>query len=225
MRRLALRGCSASSVRHKPSVFTRHRLRRAIPLPKITVPAPRVATEDGCRLGSLGLVLQYVRVRRQSVIFVEVFRLLLVIAGTIGGLTVGNEIGRNTTAPGRGHHPGRAGLVPPRRDRRAAHRPRPARRGVLAPHHAGELGLRGVGGGDDGTAPRARGRPPRGGPRPLEHRLPARRRLRLGPVRGGGPHRGGQGPGDRAGGGDVPSPRPARRAAAGHAPCWWTARR
>ncbi|HEY5024600.1 MAG TPA: hypothetical protein VII76_06465 [Acidimicrobiales bacterium] len=32
-------------------------------------------------------------------IFVEVFRLLLVIAGTIGGLTVGNEIGRNTTAP------------------------------------------------------------------------------------------------------------------------------
>jgi uncharacterized protein YacL len=33
------------------------------------------------------------------VIFVEVFRLLLVIAGTIGGLTVGNEIGRNTTAP------------------------------------------------------------------------------------------------------------------------------
>jgi uncharacterized protein YacL len=38
-------------------------------------------------------------VRRQSVIFVEVFRLLLVIAGTIGGLTVGNEIGRNSTAP------------------------------------------------------------------------------------------------------------------------------
>jgi uncharacterized protein YacL len=33
------------------------------------------------------------------VIFVEVFRLLLVIAGTIGGLTVGNDIGRNTTAP------------------------------------------------------------------------------------------------------------------------------
>jgi len=33
------------------------------------------------------------------VIFVEVFRLLLVIAGTIGGLTVGNEIGRNSTAP------------------------------------------------------------------------------------------------------------------------------
>lgn len=32
-------------------------------------------------------------------IFVEVFRLLLVIAGTIGGLTVGNDIGRNTTAP------------------------------------------------------------------------------------------------------------------------------
>lgn len=32
-------------------------------------------------------------------IFVEVFRLLLVIAGTIGGLTVGNEIGRNSTAP------------------------------------------------------------------------------------------------------------------------------
>jgi uncharacterized protein YacL len=33
------------------------------------------------------------------VIFVEVFRLLLVVAGTIGGLTVGNAIGRNTTAP------------------------------------------------------------------------------------------------------------------------------
>jgi uncharacterized protein YacL len=33
------------------------------------------------------------------VIFVEVFRLLLVIAGTIGGLTVGNDIGRNSTAP------------------------------------------------------------------------------------------------------------------------------
>jgi uncharacterized protein YacL len=33
------------------------------------------------------------------VIFVEVLRLLLVIAGTIGGLTVGNDIGRNTTAP------------------------------------------------------------------------------------------------------------------------------
>ncbi len=32
-------------------------------------------------------------------IFVEVFRLLLVIAGTIGGLTVGNDIGRNSTAP------------------------------------------------------------------------------------------------------------------------------
>ena len=32
-------------------------------------------------------------------IFVEVFRLLLVIAGVIGGLTVGNDIGRNTTAP------------------------------------------------------------------------------------------------------------------------------
>jgi uncharacterized protein YacL len=43
--------------------------------------------------------LHCVRVRRQSVIFVEVFRLLLVIAGTIGGLTVGNDIGRNSTAP------------------------------------------------------------------------------------------------------------------------------
>ena len=32
-------------------------------------------------------------------IFVEVFRLLLVIAGTIGGNAVGNDIGRNTTAP------------------------------------------------------------------------------------------------------------------------------
>src|SRR5579862_7226625 len=55
----------------------------------------------GCRhsIGSLEELLQYVRVRRQSVIFVEVFRLLLVIAGVIGGLTVGNDIGRNTTAP------------------------------------------------------------------------------------------------------------------------------
>src|SRR5579862_8409385 len=55
----------------------------------------------GCRhsIGSLEVLLQCVRVRRQSVIFVEVFRLLLVIAGTIGGLTVGNEIGRNSTAP------------------------------------------------------------------------------------------------------------------------------
>jgi len=33
------------------------------------------------------------------VVFVEVFRLLLVIAGTIGGLAVGNHIGRDTTAP------------------------------------------------------------------------------------------------------------------------------
>jgi len=33
------------------------------------------------------------------VIFVEVFRLLLVIAGTIGGNAIGNEVGRNTTAP------------------------------------------------------------------------------------------------------------------------------
>jgi len=33
------------------------------------------------------------------VIFVEVFRLLLVIAGTIAGLAVGNDVGRNTTAP------------------------------------------------------------------------------------------------------------------------------
>lgn len=32
-------------------------------------------------------------------IFVEVFRLLLVIAGVISGLEVGNHIGRNTTAP------------------------------------------------------------------------------------------------------------------------------
>jgi uncharacterized protein YacL len=40
-----------------------------------------------------------VRVRPLSVIFVEVFRLLLVIAGTIVGLTVGDGIGRNTTAP------------------------------------------------------------------------------------------------------------------------------
>ena len=34
-----------------------------------------------------------------AVVFVEVFRLLLVIAGTIGGLAVGNDIGRNTDAP------------------------------------------------------------------------------------------------------------------------------
>jgi len=33
------------------------------------------------------------------VIFVEVFRLLLVIAGTIGGLAVGNHVGRHTDAP------------------------------------------------------------------------------------------------------------------------------
>jgi uncharacterized protein YacL len=33
------------------------------------------------------------------VIFVEGFRLLLVIAGVIGGLALGNDIGRNTTAP------------------------------------------------------------------------------------------------------------------------------
>jgi len=33
------------------------------------------------------------------VIFVEVFRLLLVIAGTIGGLAVGNHVGKETTAP------------------------------------------------------------------------------------------------------------------------------
>ncbi len=32
-------------------------------------------------------------------IFVEVFRLLLVIAGTIGGLAVGNHVGRHTDAP------------------------------------------------------------------------------------------------------------------------------
>jgi uncharacterized protein YacL len=33
------------------------------------------------------------------VVFVEVFRLLLVIAGTIGGLAVGNHVGQHTTAP------------------------------------------------------------------------------------------------------------------------------
>jgi uncharacterized protein YacL len=33
------------------------------------------------------------------VIFVEVLRLLLVVAGVIGGLQVGNEVGKNTTAP------------------------------------------------------------------------------------------------------------------------------
>lgn len=32
-------------------------------------------------------------------VFVEVFRLLLVIAGTIGGLAVGNHVGQHTTAP------------------------------------------------------------------------------------------------------------------------------
>lgn len=34
-----------------------------------------------------------------DVLFVEVFRLLLVIAGVIGGLAIGNHAGRNTTAP------------------------------------------------------------------------------------------------------------------------------
>jgi len=33
------------------------------------------------------------------VVFVEVFRLLLVIAGTVGGLAVGNHVGAHTTAP------------------------------------------------------------------------------------------------------------------------------
>jgi uncharacterized protein YacL len=56
-------------------------------------------TVSGCLFASLEGLEQCVRVRRRRVIFVEVFRLLLVIAGTIGGLTVGNDIGRNTTAP------------------------------------------------------------------------------------------------------------------------------
>ena len=80
--------------------------------------------------GSLELLLQCVRVRRQSVIFVEVFRLLLVIAGTIGGLTVGNDIGRNTTAPVVGITLGALVVLPPRRDHRPPHRPRSARRGA-----------------------------------------------------------------------------------------------
>jgi uncharacterized protein YacL len=37
--------------------------------------------------------------RKADVLFVEVFRLFLVIAGVIGGLAVGNHMGRNTTAP------------------------------------------------------------------------------------------------------------------------------
>jgi uncharacterized protein YacL len=37
--------------------------------------------------------------RLGDVLFVEVFRLFLVIAGVIGGLAVGNHVGRNTTAP------------------------------------------------------------------------------------------------------------------------------
>ncbi len=56
-------------------------------------------TVSVCLFASLEGLEQCVRVRRRRVIFVEVFRLLLVIAGTIGGLTVGNDIGRNTTAP------------------------------------------------------------------------------------------------------------------------------
>ena len=151
-------------------------------------------------------------------IFVEVFRLLLVIAGTIGGLTVGNDIGRNTTAPVVGITLGAlasyllGGIIGRLIDR--------GLRGAVgpAPLDAGQLGVRRVGGGDDGPAPRARGRPPGGGPRPLEHRLPPGGRLRLGAVRGGRPHRGGQGPGDRAGRGDVASARPPRRAAAGDGP-------
>src|SRR5579872_3438119 len=35
----------------------------------------------------------------RALIFVEVFRLLLVIAGTIGGLAIGNHIGKESTAP------------------------------------------------------------------------------------------------------------------------------
>src|ERR1700686_1605804 len=56
-------------------------------------------TGFGCLFASLEGLEQCARVRGRRVIFVEVFRLLLVIAGTIGGLTVGNDIGRNTTAP------------------------------------------------------------------------------------------------------------------------------
>jgi len=37
--------------------------------------------------------------RLGDVLFVEVFRLFLVIAGVIGGLTVGDHVGRNSTAP------------------------------------------------------------------------------------------------------------------------------
>jgi uncharacterized protein YacL len=37
--------------------------------------------------------------RLGDVLFVEVFRLFLVIAGVIGGLAVGDHVGRNTTAP------------------------------------------------------------------------------------------------------------------------------
>ena len=82
-------------------------------------------------------------------IFVEVFRLLLVIAGTIGGLTVGNDIGRNTTAPVIGITLGAlasyllGGIIGRLIDR--------GLRGAVgaAPVDAGQLGVRRVGGGDD----------------------------------------------------------------------------
>ncbi len=37
--------------------------------------------------------------RNDAVIFVEVLRLLLVVAGVIGGLQIGNDLGKDTTAP------------------------------------------------------------------------------------------------------------------------------
>ena len=116
---------------------------------------------------------------------------------------------------GCGDHPGRPGLLSPRRDHRAAHRSRPARRGAPAPLDFGRLGVRRVGGRDHGLAPRARGGPPGGGAGALEHRLPLGGGVRLGVVRGGGPYRGGQGPGDHPRRGDVASSRSPRSATPG----------
>ena len=50
-------------------------------------------------MATLGWLLEGARARHEPLIFVEVLRLLLVVAGVIGGLQVGNAVGKNTTAP------------------------------------------------------------------------------------------------------------------------------
>src|SRR5579863_1719753 len=66
------------------------------------VPHPRAGAAHAPIGNAPGVIWSYARRGWRAggdVIFVEVFRLLLVIAGVVGGLQLGNHIGRDTYAP------------------------------------------------------------------------------------------------------------------------------